>query len=213
MIVQEENLMKPGEIRWDMQQMGLPAFFMSLYFWLIWVNPLIFDDVLKGCTLILIIEFLTVHSTVFIVLVAKEKVSMWLLLVYIVAVVFAAGITRTIWPVPFFAWHIYDTMKAFRNASEGQIKTLGARWLATIVLFFFAVIPAVFLPLPDLGWHDGIVSRDFAWMEEGSGRLNYHVTPAWGTIYFFLIGTMSLYWPVICANLKNQVRSVNYVQQ
>ncbi|MDD4871087.1 MAG: hypothetical protein PHR77_11065 [Kiritimatiellae bacterium] len=205
MTIQEANVMESEQTEGDMQQMGFPAFIMSLYFWLIWVNPLIFDDVLRGCALILIIEFLTVHSTVFIVFVAKEKVSMWLLLIYIVAVVIAAGATRTIWPIPFFAWHIYDTMKAFRNASEGQIKTLWLRWFVTIVLFLLAIMPAVVLPLPDLGWHHGIVSSDFAWREEGSSRLNYHVTPAWGTIYFFLIGMMSLYWPVICANLKNRV--------
>jgi len=184
------------------EQMGIPAFFMSLYFWMVWVNPLIFGvDVTLGCTLLLVVEFVSIHSSFMIAGIARAKTSIWLILVYAVFIVVPAVATKTLWPILFFAWHVYETMKSFRNASEEQSKLRLARWIGSTILFMAAIMLAVMVPWPDLGWRAGIVDDHAAWVQEGTGKRNYHITPAWGTLYFFFQGMMSLHWPSISKEL------------
>lgn len=62
-----------------------------------------------------------------------------------------------------------------------------ARWCASILVFLASTFLAAILPWPDLGCH-GV--EQLAWSSD-SGEVNYHLTPVWGTLYFFAMAVLS----------------------
>ncbi len=65
------------------------------------------------------------------------------------------------------------------------------RWGVSFLLMLCGASLAVLIPFPDLGWGPS-TTPDLAW---GNGKNLYHVTPAWGTIYF--LGLAYYEWRVL----------------
>ena len=94
----------------------------------------------------------------------------------------AGVIVRAICPITMFAWHVYGSVSAFRGDSDTRRNEAIVRWAICFALFVLCLGLAAMFPWPDLGWGEE-TTPEFAW-SRGTGEILYHVTPAWGTLYF-----------------------------
>ena len=167
----------------DIAELVLSDAALLIFFVTTWISPFAFgQEGPHACMAILIMEFITVHSTTFLIAQSGARQVGLTALLYIPFVAFAAMLVRAIWPIAMFAWHVYGTVSVFRGGSEARRIEALVRWAICFALFVLCLGLAAFLPWPDLGWRQETTS-DFAW-SRGTGELVYHVTPAWGTLYF-----------------------------
>lgn len=161
-----------------LSDIALLAFFLTT-----WVSPFVFGQrAPHACMAILIMEFITVHSTAFLVAQSGSRQVVLTAFVYIPFVAFAGVLVRAIWPITMFAWHVYGTVSVFTGGSDARRNEALIRWAICFALFMLCLGLAAFLPWPDLGWREE-TTADFAW-SRGTGEVVYHITPAWGTLYF-----------------------------
>lgn len=150
---------------------------------LLWWNPMIFGpDVAGDMEIMLIVEFLVLHSTAFLVGFRMVKgFPRWvLLLIYApFALVLGGLLSSWILIVPFF-WHLAAGVWGDFDTAERHVMGFVIRYLP-VVVFFIALPPLVVLfDLPAWGWAE----YPTLWFETDQGQSYPALTPAWSTLYF-----------------------------
>jgi hypothetical protein len=157
---------------------------LLVFFAVTWTSPFAYGArAPHACMAILIMEFITVHSTTFLLTHSGPRKAIFIALLYIPFVAFAGMLARATWPIVTFGWHVYGTLSAFTGDCESRSKEAIIRWAICFALIMLCLAMAAILPWPELGWSEE-TTPEFAW-SRGDDEIVYHITPAWGTLYFF----------------------------
>lgn len=130
---------------------------------------------------ILMMEFLTIHSTVFLVVFAKRRIALIISLIYVPFIVGLWMKFHILWPFLLFGTHVYSTVSTMLSKSEVRQRELFVHWGISFGLWTAAIFIAALVPWPGIGWNVQTVP-DMAW--SSNGRSVYHITPVWGVLYF-----------------------------
>lgn len=167
----------------------------TLFGWL-WVSPLALGaDGVRNAMLVMLVEFVLIHSTAFLGAAAfatnasrLRRVGMLgafgaLYLVFIAA--FAAAFDAW-WPFLAFGWLLLGKLRVIFGAREVEGGGPAAIWAMSALAYLFAVFATLFLPLPRLGLGESVVSQlqlpgSGAWVEQP------HRVLAAGVLYFGLL--------------------------
>ena len=159
---------------------------MFLFFIITWISPFTLDnEAPHGCMAILIMEFITIHSTVFLIYFAKRWLAIFVSLRYIPFIVGLWMQFHILWPFLFFGLHVYSTASTMLRKSEVRQRELFVHWGISFGLWIAAIFIAALIPWPGIGWNAQTVP-DMTW--SSNGRVVYHITPVWGVLYF--LGTI-----------------------
>jgi hypothetical protein len=177
---------------------ALPAGVLDLatafVFFATWVRPAwIGRDWVRQGMLMMLVEFLVVHSFAFLVVGGEEERSVIALLglgafYLLFAGAFAAAF-RSWWPVLLFAWLIGGKLWALVTGGDGadaQRAYLIQVWIVSTITYFGGLLLTSILPLPRLG----IVGhgRDYGIPGSGAWVDRPHRVIAFGALYFTTMG-------------------------
>lgn len=177
---------------------GLFDFVTAFLFLATWIRPEWLGRAwVKSLLLVMLVEFLVVHSFGFFVAMTQEggPRSVWMLLgvgsIYLVFAGAFAAAFRTWWPVLLFGWLIGSKLFALvTGAVEPQAQTdyVLRLWVVSTLAYLMLALGTTLLPLPRLGVRDhghayGIdPGASGTWIEQP------HRVLAFGFFYFACIG-------------------------
>ncbi len=169
----------------DIAELVLSDAALLVFFVVTWISPFAIEPRAPyACMAIMMMEFISIHSTGFLVVFSGTRVVWLTVLIYVPFVLAAAFFSKAVWPLVMFAWHVYGTVSAFRGNDPSRKREAIVRWVICFVLFMLCVGLAM-IPWPALGWGEA-TTPDLAWSSD-SGETAYHITPAWGTLYFLAL--------------------------
>ncbi len=151
---------------------------------IIWINPLVLGlEVARDVELFLLMEFLVLHSTAFLVGFRFLKgFPRWVFIVIYApfALILGASSSSFLITILFF-WHLASSVWGDFDLAERNVGGFLVRYLPTFLWFVLLPFAVVVLRLPALGWeaHPGLA---FSW---DNGWRSAALLPAWATLYFF----------------------------
>lgn len=150
---------------------------------ILWVNPMAFGpEAADDVELLLVLEFLVLHSTAFLVGFRFIKgFPRWIFILVYAPFAFILGASSSSYLVTvLFLWHLASGVWGDFDLAERHIGGFLVRYLPTFL--WFAVLPfaVVLLGLPALGWeaYPGLAFR------ADNGFRSAALIPAWATLYF-----------------------------
>ncbi len=158
---------------------------------------------IRGFLLLMLLEFIVVHSTPFMGMAAMARVDRWQRVKTILGfglfyTLFVAGFAlgfKTWWPIiGFWGLTLNRSLGAVLNPDQGGNERLAIRrsWAATAMAYLGAVTLTTFLPVPALGLTPTLIAEanipmSGLWVEQPQRLL------AAGTAYYLVIGFSRLW--------------------
>jgi len=158
----------------------LPELAMAAFFAVTWVSPTALDPHgPRVCAALFFIEFLSMHSTPFLVGSDKNGTGLFVVLLYSPFIIFVAILVKSLWPLCVFSWHVLTNVWSFPSGPDQRPRAANQHWVVTLLLFLGAMTLTCSFPWPALGWNEQS-APGLAW----SASQKYHVFPVWGVTYF-----------------------------
>jgi hypothetical protein len=181
---------------------ALPDLVTAGFFVSVWLSPLTLGpNAVKAAVLIMLVEFVLVHSSGFIGLTAVEpKLNLFeklrrlmpVLLIYSLFIAAFALAWQEWWPILAFAWLIVGKLQLGMDRSlpsEIQAERIQGFWGLSVVLYLIGAFLTVLMPIPRLGMiHD-------SYGLPGSGHwISFpHTVVFFGVFYFTLLALVRLW--------------------
>lgn len=150
---------------------------------LLWLDPMVFGpDVAEDLLYMLILEFIALHSTAFLVAFRWMKgFPRWVFILFYAPFVLAvASMMSSAWVGIAFLWHLASGVWSDFDTAERAVERFVARYVPTFAWFILLPYPIVLFGLPPLGWeaHPSLA------LETDQGFSSLALVPAWTTLYF-----------------------------
>ena len=156
---------------------------MAIVMAMLWVDPMVFGSgVARNIEFLLVMEFLVLHSTAFLVGFRFMKgFPTWVfIIVYAPFALILGSATSSYLITGLFFWHLASGVWGDFDTAERNVGIFLMRYLPTFL--WFAALPFIvyLFKLPALGWeaHSGL------WFRSDGGRTIPALFPAWATLYF-----------------------------
>ncbi len=191
-----------------------PDFLMALAFLVTWIEPTALgNDMLKYFMLIMLLEFITIHSAGFLgVAIITGKTTFQKIIriiglgilysIFIGAFSMQAG---DLWPLGAFWLLLLNRIMAvlFSTPSESSFQiVVMVNWAWSVFCYLISIMFSIILPLPWLGWNSEIAKHmGPGW--EGLWFDQPHTLLAAGFFYFMLTGFFEMYSHKITAIFAN----------
>jgi len=183
---------------------ALPDTITAAVFLLAWVTPTrLGPDYVRDLMLVMAIEFIVIHSSVFYAVIAAVKTTRarriaWLAALSSLYLVFVFGFSiqyRSSWPIFAFAWlFVSRFLHLWINPSSSEVE--GARmvklWAVSVVAYLFGGFTVNLVPLPRLGMTSDFISSMMQSGGSGWSSGEAHTTLAFGLLYFSILAAAKL---------------------
>lgn len=175
----------------------------ALYLWT-WIDPLHFSDgMVKSLMLVMMMEFLVVHSGAFIGLAVLSDSATRLQKTYVVLgfgafyMLFAGAFSLAFhswWPALSFVWLLaakFAVVWLTPLPPADEVQRVKSLWAISVAAYLLSVFAGVLVPMPRLGLTEEILPRlalpgSGLWIEQPQTVI------ASGAIYFFLVAWSKL---------------------
>lgn len=150
---------------------------------MLWSNPIVFGPgVARDVEFILVMEFLVLHSTAFLVGFRFMKgFPRWVFIpIYAPFAIVIGASTSSYLVTLLFFWHLAAGVWGDFDMADRNIGGFLVRYLPTFLWFALLPFAVVLLQLPALGWEE-YPALAFRW---DSGFRSAALLPAWATLYF-----------------------------
>lgn len=181
-----------------------PDFLMALAFFATWIDPTALgNDMLNYCMLIMLLEFITIHSAGFLgfaILLGKSKFQkilrvIGLGLLYSIFIWAFSGSSGEFWPLLTFWFLLLNRILGVLLGDDSSYSLKGViiiRWAWSIFCFLMSIMITALLPIPQFGWSNTAVNSipstgSGLWIDEPQTLL------AAGCIYFLSIGIFEMF--------------------
>ena len=158
------------------------------------------DDLLRVTALVMLIEFLSIHSMIMLPIIAVLLAGRWpraaLPLSLLLYVGMAAGLSLALgtwWPTLFFGWLLLSryVLPLWNIGGEPEHLDTGKLWVVSTLLWLALVFATLILPVPTLGWDAATADRlglpgEGIWVDEPQRLLAFAVS------YFLLLALYKL---------------------
>jgi hypothetical protein len=178
---------------------ALPDAITAAVFLTAWVAPTRFGpDYVRNLTLVMAMEFIVIHSSVFYAViagvdVARAKRIAWLAGLSSIYLVFVFGFAieyKSSWPVLAFAWlFVSRFLHVLLNpvSREVEAKRMVNMWAVSVVAYLFGAFTVNLVTVPELGMTSAFVSSMMQSGSTGWSSGGPHTTLAFGSIYFSIL--------------------------
>jgi hypothetical protein len=178
---------------------ALPDSITVAVFLTAWVTPTRFGpDYVKDLTLVMAMEFIVIHSSIFYAVIAGVDVTRgkriaWLAGLSSIYLVFVFGFAigyKSSWPIFAFAWlFVSRFLHVWLNpvSSDVEAKRMVNMWAVSVVAYLFGAFTVNLVSVPNLGMTSAFES---SMMESGGSGWSSggpHTTLAFGVIYFSIL--------------------------
>lgn len=178
---------------------ALPDAITAAVFLIAWLTPTrLGPDYVRDLTLVLAIEFVVIHSSIFYAVIAAAEVPRarrikWLAGLSCVYVVLVLGFSikaASSWPILAFAWlfisrflHLWTN----RSSSDAEGLRMVRLWAVSVAAYLFGAITSHLAPLPPLGMTSDFISSMM--QSGGTGWISgeAHTSLAFGLLYFSIL--------------------------
>jgi hypothetical protein len=150
---------------------------------MLWRDPMVFGPGVAGdLEFLLLMEFLVLHSTAFLVACRFMKgFPSWVFIVLYAPFALMIGASMSSWLVTvLFFWHLASGVWGDFDTAERNVGSFLARYVPTFLWFMALPYAVVLLRVPTLGWEQ-YPSLAFT---ADDGFRSLALIPAWTTIYF-----------------------------
>lgn len=158
------------------------------------------EDLLRSTALIMLIEFLSIHSLIIAPVLAVLLTERWpyaglilILLLYLGVAVGVSVALQTWWPTVFFAWLLLSryVLPMWNIGGGDEHIDLGKVWLVSTLLWLLLIFASLILPVPALGWDADAIARlglpgGGIWVDQP------HRLLAFAASYFLLLAAFKL---------------------
>ena len=167
----------------------------------LWVSPFMFGvDAVKGVILAMILEFILIHATAFLMSIAfatdrtragRIVSSLSLTAFYLLLVASFSALFRSWWPIVVFLWLSVSKIAwvlSDPREREAERRRQSDAWMFSVAAYIVTVVAGVVLPLPALGLTPEAVARlglpgTGQWIEHPQAALFsmalYYLASAW----------------------------------